>query len=347
MAHQGLDRRSLIAAAAASALLPGAATVRAAAPAAATRPRIRRLAAGLDRILAADAPVTLVMDKIAWAEGPLWIDEAGALLLSDPPANILRRWRPGGGVEILLQPSGAGGTDPTLVREPGSNGLARDAAGRLLIANSGGRSVDRIAIDGRGPRTVLVDRYQGRRFNSPNDIAVARDGALYFTDPPYGFVDPDHSPLRELAWNGVYRWRAGGEAVLIDKALTRPNGIGLSPDQTRLYVSVSDAAAPRLMVYTLDARGGAGDRRVLVAEAAMPGRGGPGLPDGLKVARDGTLFCAMPGGLTILSPEGEPLGIIAHDRAIANCAIGEMGRALFLAASDSVFRVPLAPGYRG
>ena len=162
----------------------------------------------------------------------------------------------------FLAPSGAGDTDSKLVREPGSNGLAADAGGHVVIANSGGRCLTRLDPITK-KRTMLVDRYRGKRFNSPNDLTIARSGAIYFTDPPYGFADGDASPLKELPHNGVYRWQAGGVAELVDGELTRPNGVALSPDERRLYVSVSDEQAPRILVYDLDARGMPRDRRVL------------------------------------------------------------------------------------
>ena len=243
---------------------------------------------------------------------------------------------------MFLSSSGAANTDPRLIREPGANGLALDAAGRLLIANSGGRSIDRLDLRTRA-RTVLVDRYQGRRFNSPNDMHVARSGAIYFTDPPYGLADGDASSLKEQPVNGVYRWNAGGPPMLIDGTLTRPNGIALSPDERRLYVSVSDEAAPRIIAYDLDRRGMPLDSRVWLDAKPLQIDGAKGLPDGMKIARDGTLFCSVPGGLMILTPDAHPLGVIEADGPISNCAFGDSGSTLFMTASDRVLRMPLKP----
>ena len=309
-------------------------------------PRLRRLSPALDRMVAPDAAIEVVASGIRWAEGPVWVEAGGRLLFSDPPANLVRSWRPGGAAVPFLSPSGAAGSDPKLVREPGANGLALDHAGKLLIANSGGRSVDRLDLATRR-RTMLVDRYRGKRLNSPNDLHVARGGAIYFTDPPYGLADGDTSPIKELPHNGVYRFMPGGEAVLLDATLTRPNGIALSPDERRLYVSVSDEAAPRIMVYDLDARGLPRDARVLLDARAMKAAGGPGLPDGMKVARDGTLVCSVPGGLMFMTPDAEPLGLVETGGPVANCAFGQGGRALFVTASDRVLRLPLRPGWQG
>lgn len=283
------------------------------------------------------AVIETIATNIRWAEGPVWSPRAKALFFSDPPANIMRRWSRSGGVTEFLKPSGAAVFDPKLVREAGSNGLALAADGAVLIADSGSRAVMRLDL-GTKKRTVVVDRYRGKRFSSPNDLHVARSGAVYFTDPPYGFADGDSSPLKELEQNGVYRWTPGGEAVLVDGTLSRPNGVTLSPDERRLYVSVSDEKAPRFMVYDLDAKGMPRDSRIFLDATTLHG---PGLPDGMKVASDGTLFCGAPGGLYLLSPEAEPLALIATGAPIANCAFGEDGATLFMTANDRVLRVRL------
>jgi gluconolactonase len=303
-------------------------------------PRLRRLSPRLDRIIAPDLAVEVIATGIAWAEGPLWLPAQRALLFTDPPANIIRRWSRARGTSRFLSPSGAAGTDPRQIREPGANGLALDRTGRLLIANSGGRSIDRVDLR-TGARTVLSGRYAGRRFNSPNDMHVARNGAIYFTDPPYGLTEGDTSPLKEQPVNGVYRLVEGQQPVLIDGSLTRPNGIALSPDERRLFVSVSDEAAPRIMVYDLDRQGLPTRSRVWLDARSLQRPGAKGLPDGMKIAPDGTMFCSVPGGLMILTADATPLGLVEADAPIANCALGEQGRALFMTASDRVLRLPL------
>jgi gluconolactonase len=282
-------------------------------------PRIHRMAPAFDRMVAPGARVTVIATGIRWAEGPVWVEAGRYLLFSDPPANIVRRWRKGEVAATFLDPSGAGGTDPKRIREPGANGLALDRAGKLLIANSGGRSIDRLDLVTRRRETV-VDRYQGKRFNSPNDLHVARDGTIYFTDPPYGLAEGDESSLKEIAVNGVYRWKRGGAVELLDGSLTRPNGIALSPDERRLYVSVSDEAAPRIMAYDLDAAGRPQDAKILFDAKSLKARGGAGLTDGMKVARDGTLVCSVPGGMMMMTPEAEPLGMISRTGHAANRA---------------------------
>ncbi|WP_294391055.1 SMP-30/gluconolactonase/LRE family protein [uncultured Sphingomonas sp.] len=329
-----INRRALIASGAALIALPSLAK---AAPAE-TRPTLRRLSSGLDRIVAPNVAIETIATGMQWAEGPVWVRDGGYLLFSDPPANIIRRWSRNDGASLFLQPSGTAGLDPALVREAGSNGLALDRQGRLLIANSGGRSIDRLDLRTR-TRTVLVDRYQGKRFNSCNDMTLSRTGAIYFTDPPYGFAKGDESPLKEVAQNGVYRWTEGGAAVLVTGALTRPNGLALSPDERRLFVSNSDEKDRRIVAIDLDAAGlPSGAPRTFLDASALSG---PGNPDGMKIAADGTMFCSSPGGLWILTPEGERLGLIEHGAPIANCCFGEDGRTLFMTANDRVLRMPL------
>jgi gluconolactonase len=323
-----LDRRALLATGVALLATPAFAQV---------APAVRRVSSKLDRIIAPDAKVEVIATGIQWAEGPVWVKQGGYLLFSDPPANIMRKWTREGGVSLFMQPSGLPNPDPKIVREAGSNGLSMDHRGRLLIANSGGRSLDRVDL-ATAKRTVLVDRYKGKRFNSPNDMHVAKSGAIYFTDPPYGLLNGDDSPAKELPHNGVYRWTEGGEAVLLDGSLTRPNGIAMSPDERKLYVSVSDEKARRIMVYDLDARGMPTGSRAFLDASAMPG---PGNPDGMKVAADGTLFCSSPGGMWVLTPDAEPLGVIEDGMPIANCAFGDEGSTLYMASSDRILRLPL------
>jgi gluconolactonase len=326
-----IDRRTLIGSAA-------AALVAAPLFAQPSAPTVRQLSPKLDRIIAPGVTIETIATGIKWAEGPVWVPQGGYLLFSDPPANIIRRWSRADGVSLFLQPSGTGGLDPALVREAGSNGLGLDHQGRLLIANSGGRSIDRVDLTSKA-RTVLVDRWQGKRFNSCNDLTLSKAGAIYFTDPPYGFTRGDASPLKEVPQNGVYRWTPGGEAVLVSGALTRPNGIALSPDERRLFVSNSDEKGRRIVVFDLGRDGlPTGAARTFLDATALPG---PGNPDGMKIAADGTMFCTGPGGLWVLAPDGEKLGLIGHGGPIANCCFGEDGRTLFMTGGDRVLRMPL------
>ncbi len=326
-------RRALIAGIAAAPLLPGLARAQATSG-------ITRLDPALDAILDVASPIHVVADGIQWAEGPVWVREGGYLLFSDPPANIAYRWKQEEGKSVFLKPSGLAGPVPAALREPGSNGMVLDREGRLVIADSGTRAIVRVDLKTR-EKTILADRFEGKRLNSCNDLVIAADGTIYFTDPPYGLTEGDTSPLKEQSVNGVYRLATDGTVTLVDGTLTRPNGIGLSPDGRVLYVSVSDPATAYIYAYPIDRAGQQGTLSVLADFRADAAKGLPGLPDGMKVAASGHLFASGPGGIHILDRTGRRLGLISTGQSAANCAFGEDGRTLFITSSDKVFRVRL------
>ncbi len=301
---------------------------------------VERLDPALDAVVDARSEVAVLATGYAWAEGPAWIEAGRYLLYSDPPANTMYRLRPGHAPEVFLRPSGLAGTIPAEIREPGANGIALDGEGRLVMADSGTRAIVRLDLETR-TREILVDRYQGRRLNSPNDVTVSRSGAIYFSDPPYGLSGGDESPLRELDANGLYRLDRDGTLVRLD-IHHRPNGVALSPDERTLYLALSDEARPELLAYPLDAGGmPAGPAHVLHDMRTYLAEGRPGLPDGLDIAPDGTIFATGPGGVHVLSPSGRLLGIVATGKAVANCAIGEGGKALYMTSHDGLARVAL------
>lgn len=302
---------------------------------------IARFDPELDAIVDIKSSIEVIATGYRWAEGPVWVRRGGYLLFSDVPANIVYRWKRGKGAAPFLDPSGLAGPVPAGIREAGANGLAIDPSGALILADSGTRAIARVDLVSRR-RTILADRFAGKRFNSCNDLSIGRDGTIYFTDPPYGLAQGDESPLKELGFNGVFRLRPGGVPELIDDTLHRPNGIAISPGGDRLFVACSDEKAPEIRVYDLDRNGSVSGRgRAFVDFSAELARKMPGFPDGLKVARTGHLFASGPGGIYVIAPDGRKLGLIATDKAMANCAFGEDGRTLFVAASDSVLRVRL------
>jgi gluconolactonase len=302
--------------------------------------QIRRLSPKLDAIFAPDAEIQQLAEGFVWSEGPVWVRDGGYLLFSDVPGNVMYRWSQAGGVSEFLNPSGYVGAPTDAFAEPGSNGLALNAAGALLVCDHGNRALAKVDLKTR-EKTILLDRYEGKRFNSPNDLAVARSGAIYFTDPTYGLKGRDASPLRELDFNGVYRWTPGGALELIDATLTFPNGIALSPDERRLYVSVSDPKAPKLVVYDLDPDGLPTSKAVFLDAMPLRDAGGLGLPDGMCLDTEGRLYATGPGGVLVITPDGELIGVIETGTAVANCAFGEDGRTLFLASHHTLARVRL------
>jgi gluconolactonase len=330
-----IDRRTVLAGVA---LAPVAA--RAVAAAGPLVAGVIRLDPELDRIIDPAAQVEVLGRGYRWAEGPVWVPRGEYLLFSDPPNNVVHRWERNLGIHPFLSPSGLQTPTPSGVREAGANGLDLDRQGRLLIADSGTRAIVRVDLATK-LRTVLADRFEGKRFNSPNDLVVARSGAIYFSDPPYGLEGGDGSPLREQPRNGLYRLDPNGRVTLLDGSHRRPNGVALSPDERTLYLALSDEARPEVLAYALDASGRVTATRVFRDMRQQFGRGWPGLPDGLTVSATGDVFATGPGGVHVCASDGRLLGMIATGKAVANCCIGEGGRSLFMTSHDTLCRVPL------
>lgn len=305
-------------------------------------PRVERLDPALDRLIARDAVVEVVADGFDWSEGPVWVKDGGFLLFSDVPRNVVLRWKQGEGVREWLKPSGYTGAEPR-GGEPGSNGLGIDSDGRLILAQHGDRRIARMdaPIGSPAPRFItLADRFQGARFNSPNDLALHSNGDLYFTDPPYGLVKQADDPAREIPYQGVFRRAGSGQVTLVARDMTRPNGIAFSPDERRLYVSQSDPAAPVWRVFDVAPDGTVGEGRLFFDALALS-KSRKGLPDGLKVDVQGNLFATGPGGVLVLSPDGKHLGTILTGQATGNCAFGDDGRTLYITADMYLMRVRL------
>src|SRR5512143_2612468 len=269
--------------------------------------RVERADPGLDALVPQGAVVEVLAEGFRWSEGPVWDRAKGRVLFSDVPNNVVHAWSEPAGASVFLKPSGYTGPEGGGGREPGANGLAFDALGRLVMCQHGNRQVARLEPD--GSFKPLADRYEGKRFNSPNDLVFAKDGALYFTDPPYGLTKTFDDPGREIGWNGVYRLAPDGRLSVLVKDLKAPNGIGLSPDGRTLYVGQSDANRPVVMAYKVAKDGAVSDGRVFF-DTAPRRKNGPGAPDGLKVDREGNVFTTGPGGILVLTPGGECLGTI-------------------------------------
>lgn len=306
--------------------------------------KIRRLSPKLDALIDVDAPIERLVDGIAWAEGPAWVREGGYLLFSDVPGNVMHRWSPKDGKSAFLEPSGYDGPPTKIFREAGSNGAIVALDRGLVICQCGNRRLVKLDLATR-KTTILASGYKGKRFNSPNDVVERRGpggagGSFYFTDPPYGLEGLDASPAKEMPFNGVYLVRPDGEVALVDDTLSFPNGVALSPDNRRLYVSVSDPKRPVIMAYDLGADGLPVSSKVFFDASALQKAGGPGLPDGMKVDAQGRLFATGPGGVMILTPEAELLGVIETGGPVANCVFGDPdGGTLYLTSNHIVARV--------
>ena len=302
---------------------------------------VERLDPALDALVPPGTTLELLAEGFSFVEGPVWHPD-GYLLFSDPNDNRIYRWSADDGLSVYRTKSGYSGTDIGEYGQPGSNGLALDAQGRLTICEHGNRRVTR--LEPNGTLTVLADRYEGRRLNSPNDLVYRSDGSLYFTDPPFGLPAFHQDPRRELTWTGVYRW-AGGRVELLAHELAGPNGLAFSPDERFLYVSNWDPARKVVTRYDVRADGTLGPGEVFFD---MGGAAGEEALDGLKVDRAGNLYVSGPGGVWVLSAAGRHLGTLRAPQLPANFAWGEAdGRTLYFTARTALYRMRVGvPGNR-
>ena len=238
---------------------------------------IERLDPALDSLLDQDEKIEVLATGYQWSEGPVWIKSADHLLFSDVPQNKIHQWSPQTGASIFMDPSGYEGDNGE--KEPGSNGLMTGRQGRLVVCDHGNRRIYRVEKD--GTKTTLADKFQGKRFNSPNDLVIHSNGDIYFTDPPYGLNDQSK---REIDFCGVYRRGTDGRITLLTKELERPNGIALSPDEKTLYVAQSHRPAPIYNAYAIKEDGTTDEQgKLLFNSIALAEKGDPGMPDGMCV----------------------------------------------------------------
>ena len=303
---------------------------------------VRRLDPALDQIVPRNAVIEKLAQGFTFVEGPVWVREGGYLLFSEPNSNLIHRWTPDGEVSVFRAKSGYSGFDIGEYGQPGSNGLTLDKEGRLTICEHGNHRISR--LEKNGALTVLADSYQGKRLNSPNDLVYKSDGALYFTDPPFGLPKFFDDPRKELPYSGVFRY-LDGKLQLLTTDLTGPNGIAFSPDEQYLYVTNWDTAKKVIMRYPVKADGTLDPGEVFFDMKDAPGEEAL---DGLKIDRQGNLYASGPGGVWILSPEGKHLGTLEVDELPANFAWGdEDGRTLYMTARTGLYRVRLnIPGIR-
>lgn len=313
---------------------------------------IERLDPALDALIAPDAKLQVIGEGYEWCEGPVWVREdapplsppqrgGGFLLFSDIPNNAIMRWDAQGGARLYLKPAGYTGKSPR-GGESGSNGLVLDRKGRLILCQHGDRRVARLESPWDKPvakYVTLADRYDGKRFNSPNDAVVAKDGTIYFTDPPYGLENVFDDPKKELPFQGVYRISLDGKLQLLTKELDAPNGIGLSPDEKTLYVANSGGERNVVVAFPIKSDGTLGaEREIFNAHELIKQR--PGSCDGLVVDQKGNVFVAVPGGVAVISPAGKLLGYLVTNDRTANVEFGEDGSTLFICANHRMLKIP-------
>jgi gluconolactonase len=304
--------------------------------------QILRADAKLDEIVAAGTKVEKLAGGFLFTEGPVWVprdqESDGYLLFSDPNNNLIYRWTPDGQLSIYRTKSGYAGADIGEYGQPGSNGLTLDRDGRLTINQHGNRRV--IRLEKNGQLTVLADRYQGKRLNSPNDLVYKSDGSLYFTDPPFGLPKFFDDPRKELSFSGVYRVSPDGKQIqLLITDLNGPNGLAFSPDEKYFYVDNWDEKKKVVMRYQVNPDGSVSNGEVFFDMTGAPGEDAL---DGIKVDEKGNLYVSGPGGLWIISPEGKHLGTIAGPEHPHNMAWGDDdGKTLYLCAQTGLYRIRL------
>jgi gluconolactonase len=296
---------------------------------------IVRLDPAFDTLVPRYAHIEKLAGDFQFTEGPVWRPQEQHLWFSDIMANVVRQWSPDGNATIVLQHAGEDG-DGVAGALIGPNGEIADRDGAVLICQHGNRRIVRVSKDLQ--ITPLVERFEGKRFNSPNDLVYKLDGSLYFTDPPYGLAKQDDDAAKELPFNGVFRLAKGKVQVVI-RDLTRPNGIALSPDQKTLYVANSDERRKVWMRYDVGDDGAVTNGRVFFDVTAEKE---DGLPDGMKLDSQGNLYCAGPGGVWIFSPDGKHLGTIKPPETPANCNWGDDGKSLYITARTGLYRIKLA-----
>lgn len=313
--------------------------------------RLEKFSPALDSLISSSSKLEKLATGFKWVEGPVWMP-GGFLLFAEIPSNSIRQWSPGASsATIFLQPSGYQGSAPYNGPEPGSNGMTLGPQGRLTVAGHAQRNIWRLeTADPHGQITILADHYHGKKLNSPNDLVYKQDGALYFTDPPYGLrTQSDHDKDKELKTNGVYRLPGAASIAagakpdnsrleLLIADLPRPNGIAFSPDEKFLYV---DSSEPRKiwMRYEVQPDGTVKNGKVFF-DATSDKR--EGAPDGIKIDTAGNVYSTGPGGIWIFSSEGKHLGTIDLPERAGNLAWGGADyKMLYIAASSSIYRVPV------
>ncbi len=286
-----------------------------------------------------NARFEILAEGLYWSEGPLWVEEIKAVLFSDVPANKIYKWDEQDGITVFLESAGHSGAE-NITSDKGPNGLMLDANGNLIICQHGDRRIARMDVALTEPSTkftTLAGQYKAMQFNSPNDLAISKTGEIYFTDPPYG--QPDNK-TDEIGINGVFKYTAGQEVTLLIDSLSWPNGVALSLDERTLYVNQSDPAKPVLYSYTIAEDGKLVDGKILFDFSALAANA-KGLPDGLKVHKSGNIFATGPGGVHIISPEGEHLATIQTGKATANCAFDADQKYLYTTTTDLLMRIKL------
>ena len=302
---------------------------------------IEQLDSDMGLFVSKESKIEVLASGFSWAEGPVWVPKLNGILFTDVPKNKAYLWTERQGLSVFLDPSGMTNHAPHSSNE-GANGLVLDSNGALMLCQHGDRRVARLKNDWQlDPPSyeTVIDHFEGKWLNSPNDIVFSKNGDLFFTDPPYGLDQQDDDILKELDFNGIFKWSKNEGIVLLNKTLSRPNGIAFSRDEKTVYIGNSDRE--NLIIAAFDYIDGAFKNKRVFFNSKNILRKGPGSFDGLKVHSSGTIFATGPGGVLVISSEGKHLGTIRPGKATANCAFDDAEDYLYLTSTDVLARIKL------
>ena len=304
--------------------------------------RLEQISPEFSTIVSKTAKAKILADGFSWSEGPLWVESHKMFLFSDVKKNIIYKWTQEKGKEVYLSPAGYTGKTPR-GGELGSNGLCLNPKGQLVICQDGDRVVSIMDAPLNKPQPKFIriaSSYNGKKFDSPNDLAVLSNGDIYFTDPPYGLEGNVKDPLKEAPYQGLYRIAKNGKITLLTDTLTRPNGIAFFPGGKTVLISNSDDGKANWYIYDLDNHGLFTHGRIFYS-ANTATKTAAGMPDGLKIDRRGTVFATGPGGIWIFNSTGKLLGKILVNDLASNCSLSGDEKTLYVTSNHRVLKIAL------
>jgi len=294
----------------------------------------------IKKYISSSSKIEVLATGFSWSEGPIWSSKLNGLLFTDVPDNKAYLWREKNGLSVFLNSSGNTGYSINS-GIGGANGLIITSNGELILCQHGDRRVAKLKEwpSENSKFETIIDNFNGKLLNSPNDLALSKDGSIYFTDPPYGLKKQDLDSLKELDFNGVYKFKKDKKLILLINNLSRPNGIALSNDEKHLFVANSDKKFPVIKIYKIS------KDTLLNGKVFFDGttlqKNNEGLFDGLKIHSSGTIFATGPGGILIIDKNGNHLGTINPGSRVANCAFDKNENFLYMTSHKNLTRIKI------